>query len=332
MKYKFRLVFYHSKPGFFRVDEKYINYSLNDDLVISLCPRDSDCLLTASKYHIDGGSFSSEQEALDCGEKLRIHLRMMNCMLDLGLSIPTSDGVSGSVSKEIKNKIREEGRELLDTIIGLCVYPDDEKHFEHVASGKINVFPSDPFYVLKGLKDSWVNTFNLDQETSEVIEILNISVRESSPKIKFLATYLAMEQIIKRKMRSDRAQDLIDQFIEITETSTLSESEKASLSGALGYLKEQSFSSAFSNFSRRIENPTKINGESVTKFVSNCIKLRNKIAHNVAIDNLPQIEEYTKHLRNMAMSILWTENSFPAFSVYRPADQFAMEKMEIRVL
>jgi hypothetical protein len=34
----------------------------------------------------------------------------------------------------------------------------------------------------------------------------------------------------------------------------------------------------------------------------------------------------------MAMSILWAENDFPNFSVYRPADQIEMEKMEIRVL
>ncbi|CAN1213503.1 Apea-like HEPN domain-containing protein [Tumidithrix helvetica PCC 7403] len=332
MKYKFRFVFFYAKPGFFRIDEEFISYSLNENLVIQIFPRDSDTLIGASKYHIDCGGFSSKEEAKNCGEKLRTHLRMLNCILDLGLLIPSIDGTSGSVSEEIKNKIREDGAELLDTIVGLHVYPDDEKYIEHVFSGKINAFPSDPFYVLKGLKDSWPSTFELNESTAEVLEILNISVREGSPKVKFLATYLAIEQLIKRKMRSESAQELIDQFIEITNRSTLSEAEKSSLSGSLGHLKEQSFSSAFSAFSKRITSPKTINGKPITKFVSDCIDLRNKIAHKVAITSSLDIDEYTKHLRQMVMSILWTENNFPDFSIYRPADQFEMEKMEIRMM
>lgn len=332
MKYKFRLVFFHPRPGFFRIDTKSIDYPLNEELVIQIVPRDSDNLLNASKYHIECGGFPSPQDAQNCGGKLRTHLRMLNCMLDLGLLIPSIDGKSGTVSEGIKNKIREGGGELLDTIVGLHVYPDDDKHFEHVVSGKMNVFPSDPYYVLKGLKDSWDNTFELNESASEVIEILNISVRESSPKVKYLATYLAMEQIIERKMRSEAAQDLIDQFVQLTNNSELPVSEKASLAGSLGYLKEQSFSSSFTSFAKRITSPETINEMPITKFVSECIKLRNKIAHNVAVDAMPNIEEFTKHLRNMAMSILWADNNFPNLSVYRPADQIEMEKMEIRVL
>jgi hypothetical protein len=331
-KYKFRLVIFHSRPGFFHIEKELIDYSLSEKLIIQLAPRDSNNLINASKYHIECGGFSSKGEAKDCGEKFRTHLRLLNCVLDLGLSIPSVDGTSGSVSEAIKNKVRQDGGELLDTIIGLHVYPDDEKHFEHVVSGKMNVFPSDPYYVLKGIKDTWNNTFELNENTSEVIEILNISVRETSPKVKYLATYLAMEQIIERKMRSKNAQDLIDRFIQLTNNSELPELEKTSLAGSLGYLREQSFSSAFTSFSKRITSPEAIKEMPVTKFVSECIKLRNKIAHNVAVDSMPNIEEYTRKLRNMAMSILWSENNFPDFSVYRPDDQIEMEKMEIRVL
>jgi hypothetical protein len=134
MKYKFRLVFFHPRPGFFRIDTRSIDYPLNEKLVIQVVPRDSDNLMHASKYHIESGGFPSPQDALNCGEKLRTHLRMLNCMLDLGLSIPCIDGKNGTVSEGIKNKIRENGGELLDTIVGLHVYPDDDKHFECVVS------------------------------------------------------------------------------------------------------------------------------------------------------------------------------------------------------
>ena len=113
MKYKFRLVFFHSRPGFFRIDAQSISYQLNDSLVIHIGPRDSENLLNATNYHIDCGGFSSTQEAQNCGDKLRTHLRMLNCMLDIGLSIPYIDGKNGTVSDVIKNKIREDGGELL---------------------------------------------------------------------------------------------------------------------------------------------------------------------------------------------------------------------------
>ncbi len=331
-KFKFRLVFFHSRPGFFYLEQESITYSLDEKLSIQVTPRDFNRLKDATKYHIECGGFCSYQKAKDCGEKLRTHLRLINCMLDLGLSIPSIDGTNTNVSEEIKNKVRQDGGELLDTIVGLHVYPDDGRHLEHVVSGKVNVFPSDSYYVLKGLKDSWESSFELNESVAEILEILNISVRETSPKIKFLATYLAMEQIIEKEMRSQDAQELIDQLIQATYASPLSDTEKESLVGSLGYLKEQSFSSAFTSFARRITSPESIHGMSVKKFVSKCIKLRNKIAHNVAISEMSDIEEYTKHLRNLAMSILWSKNEFPSFSVYRPADQLEIEKMEIRRL
>lgn len=331
-KYKCRLVFYHSKPGFFRIDEPSIEYSINKDLIVYLVPRDADKLINATKYHVECGGFMSMGEAKECGEKLRIHLRMLNCMLDLGLTIPSTDGTSGSVSESIKHNLRNQGIELLDTIVGLHVFPDDENHFEHVTSAKMNVYPSDPYYVLEGIKKSWMNTFEFNEKASEVLEILNIAACEKSPKIKYLATYLAMEQMIKRKMRSEEALGLIDDFIQITDNSNLSQSELTSLAGALGSLKEQSFSSAFVSFSKRITSPKKINEMPVTKFVSKCISLRNKIAHNVTIDHLSGLDEYTTQLRNMVMSMLWAENNFPELSVYRPSDQVGMEKMETRAL
>lgn len=70
----------------------------------------------------------------------------------------------------------------------------------------------------------------------------------------------------------------------------------------------------------------------VVKFVSECIKIRNKIAHNVAIDKILELDNFTNNLRNMAMSILWSKNNFPELLAYRPADQVEMQKFEVRFL
>ena len=76
MSYKFRLVFYHSRPRFFSIDENSIDYSLSEKLVVHVVPRDTDTSISATKYHIEGSGFSSFQDAQNCGEKLRTHLRM----------------------------------------------------------------------------------------------------------------------------------------------------------------------------------------------------------------------------------------------------------------
>lgn len=332
MSFKFRLVFFHQTPGFFCIDETSIDYQIDSNLSIKIAPRDANKLNEATNYHIESGGFSSIEDARSCGEKIRTHLRLLNCLFHLGLTILVKDGTSGSVSSAIKDRIRKDGGELIDTIVGLHVFPDDGVHFEHVASGKMNVYPSDPYYVLKSIKDTWSNEYNLNEHATDVIEILNVSVRESSHKIKFLASYLAMEQIIKREMRTEKSQKLIDEFICLTNSSEISDLEKNSLIGSLGNLKEQSFSSAFTSFARRITSPATILNMPVVKFVSECIKIRNKIAHNVAIDQMPELENFTNNLRKMAMSILWSENSFPELSAYRPADRVEMQKFEIRFL
>lgn len=332
MTYRFRVVFFHSRPGFFRLDEEVIEFQIESNLVVTVVPRDANKLIDATKYHIESRGFSNIEKAKECGEKIRTHLRLLNCLLHLGLTIPISDGEIEQVSAAIKEKALELGGKIIDTIVGLHVFPDDGLHFEYVQSGKMNVYPSDPLYVLQSIKESWGDIYKLDEHASFVIELLNISVRESSPKIKFLATYMAMEQIIKKGMRSAEAQQLIDQLVQFTKESKISDQEKTSLIGALGHLKEQSFSSAFSAFSKRITSPTVIFNMSVPKFVSGCIEIRNKIAHNVSVENIPELENYTANLRSFAMSILWSDYNFPKLSVYRPPDQIEIEKFEIRIL
>lgn len=331
MKYKFRLVFHHLRQGFFRIEKSSEIFDLSSNLHIEVFPRDADLLINASKYHIDSSSFNCEREAKKTGEKLRTHFRMLNCILNLGLSIPINDGTGGSISEEIKQKIKSEGGTLLDTIIGLHVYPDED-HFEHVMSGKMNVFPSEPLYVFDALKETWSSTFVLDEKATEVFDILNISVSETSAKVRFLTTYLAMEQVIEKNMRSNDACKLIDQFISITKKSDISKPEKDSLVGTLGFLKEQSFSSAFSSFSKLITSPKEIYNRPVETFVSECIFIRNKIAHNALIDSSTNLEKYSEHLREMILAILWSKYDFPEISLYRPADTISMEKMEIRMM
>ncbi|CAI8943911.1 hypothetical protein [Methylocaldum szegediense] len=117
-------------------------------------------------------------------------------MLALGITVPLTDSISGSVSPEIKKHVYEStGGIALDPIVGLAVFPDDERYLECVMSGDVEVYPSKPDYVLDALKAIWSIEMNLDERAEDALNI-NISTTESSPRARFLTTYLALERLI----------------------------------------------------------------------------------------------------------------------------------------
>lgn len=332
MAYRFRLTFHHHSTGLFRFEENSLPLVMDDGTELTLVARDADELRNAAKFHFDSAGYPNEQKAREAGERLRSRLKVINCALGLGMTIPTVDGNSGFVSEEIKEKAQKSGGVLLDTIVGLKIYPDDGTHLEFVSAGKIKAYPSDPLYVLKGLKQIWDIDIKYDDQAGDALEILSLATKETSPKTKFLTTYLAMERLIETEPRTDSAQLLIDNFIEQVKKSHLKREEVDSLVGSLGHLKRQSFSSAFSGFAKRISNPKEINGTPVQKFVSECISARNRIAHNATENEILDLNGLTKGLREMVLGIIWTRNKIPVFSIQVPADQVNIEEFEIKLL
>lgn len=330
--YKFRLTIFHSNPGFFSLDCNSFGYELNKDIGLEVYPRDSDELVGATKYHIDCGGFESEEAAIHAGEGLRKKLRLLNSVLDLGLNIPVKYEVTGRVGESVKASVENTGGVLLDTRIGLSVIPDDGLHAEMVVSSLLRVKPSDPIFLLDAVKKIWDLEFEFDSKAEDVIELLNLSSMEESPKLKFLTTYLALEQLITIKERSADAQSLIASFIKETKKSNIPDNEKTSLVGSLSNLKYGSFSGALKTFSKSIINPKNIQGFSTEELASKAIGLRNKIAHKLEITEDSDINAITKGIREMTLVLLWSEYELPKFSVYRPADSISSENFEIRVL
>jgi len=330
--HKFRLTMFHTTTGFFSLDCNAFGFEVAKNIGLEVYPRDSDELVGATKYHIDCGGFATEEAALLEGENLRQKLRLLNGVLDLGLNIPITDSVTGSISDAVKNGAKERGGVILDPRSGLSSIPDDGLHFELVNSGILRVTPSDPLFLFDAVRDIWDLEFKFDTKAEDVLKLLNLSSIEKAPKLKFLTAYLALEQLITIKKRSEGAQNLITSFIKQTNASDIPENEKASLVGSLSNLKSGSFSGAFKTFSKSIETPKKIQGYSPENLASKCIELRNKIAHKLEITKDIDINIITKGVREMTFGLLWSKYNFPDLSVYRPADSVSSEKFETRLL
>lgn len=326
MKYQFRLTFSHSICGAFAFHEQSVPLKLEAEHEYTLVARDAKTLIEARKFHIEGCNFLNEQEAKNAGERMRTRLRVLNAILALGITIPLTDKASASFSSAVKNDMFEKtGGILLDSISGLSVFPDDGKHFEFNVSMNMNVRPSEPDYILDAIRDVWSKEITFDDNAETALNIINISTTESSPKAKFLTTYLALEQLIERQDRNDSAIEVIQTLQSFVDDSSLSELEKQSLKGSISNLLKESFSSALIRFAAELIEPKEFAGLSARKFFSKCIETRNKIAHNAVSDFNDDLNLLSSELRQIVLAIIWTKNKNPDISIKIPASSVSMD-------
>ncbi len=338
MPYKFRLQLATKHPHKFAFITSEESFNLPNGGPLTLVARNADSLDQSTTFHIDGGGFSTELEARAAGEALRTKLRLLNAILGLGLTIPVGDTPSASVSKEIKEVVASEHAGIvLDSVWGLITFPDDGLHFEYVFSGNLEVRPSEPGYVFNALATLANTEIQLDALSEGALQILGLANLETSEKAAFLTTYLALEQLVDRKPRSEVSKQLIERFttqLEKAKTrkrSPVLSAEAQSLRGALSALREESFSNALARLGRSVATPTHIQGIPVRRFLSACIDARNKIAHNSDPKPSHPLPLLTGGLREFVLDLIWTRNhlppltfNIPASSISAPAGAFAV--------
>lgn len=323
--FRFRLRLASKQAGKLAFPEPEVKVQVSDSVTFEVLPRNAATLDQATNFHIDGVGFLSADEARAASEALRIRLRLLNAILGLGLNIPVGDKISAQVSQELKDKLSsEQGATVVDSVWGAVVFPDDGLHFEYVLTGNIDVRPSDPSYVLEGLKTLWNLDVSLDQQSEEALHILCLATQESTDKAAFLASYLALEQLVERRPRSEAAQQVLERFrqelatLGADDAHALSAEEADSLAGVLGSLREESFPAALSRLGKRIATPSEICGVPVPKFLSACVAARNKIAHHAEPDTTIPLAELAKALREFVLTLIWTRNKLPNFSLQTP--------------
>lgn len=341
MPYKFRLRLATKHPRKFAFSTREESFELPDGLRLTLVARNADSLDQATTFHIDGGGFPTEPEAETAGEALRIKLRLLNAILGLGLNIPVGDTPSASVSDVVKKEVASKHAGVaVDSVWGLLTFPDDGIHFEYVVGGNLEVRPSESEYVFNALKTLWSVNVQLDGPSEEALQILGLANLETSEKAAFLTSYLALEQLLERRPRSQFAKQLIERFTAQLQKaskrkrSPIPSAEAQSLRGALSSLHEESFSSAIARLGRNLTNPTHIQGIPVRRFLSACIDARNKIAHHAEPKPSYPLTQLTNGLREVAIGLIWTRNQLPPLTFNTPASSISAPagSIAIRVL
>jgi len=277
----------------------------------------------------------------DCCRSPPLRLRLLNAILGLGLNIPVGDKITSQVSDDIKNKLKsEQGATVVDSVWGATVFPDDGFHFEYILSGNFVARPSDPSYVLEGLKTLWGLEISLDEQSEVALQIVCLATQETSDKAAFLTNYLALEQLVDRQPRSDAAREVLRRFQdELTtlasdDTDPLTDAEASSLSRVLASLAEESLPSALARLGKQIAAPADIHGMTPAKFLSACVAARNKIAHNAEPKTSVPLADLAKWLREFVLALIWTRNKLPSFSLNTPPSSISIPQggLSIRIM
>lgn len=331
--YLFRLTFSAPKNQVFPIPSATCEFSLPPNTVAILVARNAETLADATSLHIQVGGFPDAATARLSGERLRQQLRILNAVLHLGLNIPVGDTVSSQAAESVKIRAKEKsGETIVDSVRGVNVFPDDGEHFEAFPAGQFSVFPSDATHALKSLAEMWKLDLSLDERSEEALNLLGAARNDASPRTAFLATYLAMEILVVRRPRSDAAKALLKSIDENIAQSSLQDSDKASLRGAISKLNEESYGAAFRRLATGIQEPKEIAGYPVADLLRISRRVRNDIAHGAHVDASIDISKLGGALRTMALMLIWSRCKLPSFTTQRPASSIRADHMEIRVL
>lgn len=341
MTFQFRLTASSKKAGIFGFEENRREFNLSSDVVGAVTARNAETLKEATSFHFEVGGFESEAAAREAAEAFRLRLRLINAVLATGMNVPAADTVSARVADTVKERVRsEQDMVVVDSVSGVSIFPEDGRHFEYVMTGNIDVKPSDPTYILAALETTWPLKVAFDSESETALQILNLASAEASDKASFMTTYLALEPVIKKNMRSRVAIDQLKKFqlnlerAKKRKRNPIPASEADALMGALKALHEESFTSALARLSRQITNPTHIRGMPTRKFLSTCIAARNRLAHNADPKHDVSLSDMTTGIRQLVIALIWSRNKLPAFTLKIPPSSVSIKPggLSIRVM
>ena len=324
--FRFRLSVETRSTGLLRLAEKETTLELTEGRTAYVVARDSVALETAKKLHFEAGGYETEKAARAAGEKLRLSLRVLNAIASIGLVVPITDKVSGSLSGEEKAKAEERSSTIImDDVRGVLVFPDDGRHAEFSIDAEAVAYPSDTTYWFAAVQELMKIDMEFDERAEDAVTFLNMATLETTPRSAFLLTYLALERIVPTLKRDENSLGVLEELKKVVQhagdrtSKPLGKAESETLLGSLRRLEYESFGNALRRLG--VENPDyKVEGISLAKFLGKCTAMRHETAHPSSTRKPRDYESLTRGLRGFTISLLWSKYKLETLSFHRPAD------------
>lgn len=286
--FRFRFRFQIAHKGIVTGDNKELEFALPNGHLATLHSCDADKFSDANKFVIVSGGYSSEEDALRYGFRVKDAVLFYGAKFRVGVDVG-KDKASGFLSKYVKDKIFEEhGVKMIDDVHGVTAY--SEEHPTSCTSissvGLINAKGADLFSdeVCMILNEK----INIDGQVKLAMELMASSFFESSPHARFLSLILAAESILRPDDRLNEVKDLVDELKERTKKSGIADPEKNSILGSLNWLYKDSISQSLRKMAVRHLPDKNYGGMVSEKFIKKCYEARSKLVHKGAVSS----EEY----------------------------------------
>jgi hypothetical protein len=265
-------------------ENKDIEFSLTNSRVASLHSIDADKFSESTKFVILSGGYSTEEEALEYGFKVKDAVLCYGVKFRVGVDVG-NDRASGFLSKFVKDKIFEEqGVKMIDDVHGVTAYSEEHptSSISVSATGLINARASDFFadqiITLLG------NDIKIADQIKFAMELMTSSFFESSPRSRFLTLILAAESILTPYDRPVEVHALADELKKHAKASAITESDKNSILGSLNWLYKDSISTSLRKMATRYLPGKSYDGIPSEIFIKSCYDARSKLVHSGKVE------------------------------------------------
>ncbi len=282
--FKFRLRFHIAHKGLITGEYKDIEFSLPNGRVASFHSIDAAIFSEATKFVILSGGYSTEEEALEYGFRVKDAVLCYGVKFRVGVDVG-NDKASGFLSQFIKNKIFEEqGVRMIDDVHGVTAYSEEHptSSMSVSATGLINARASDFFadqiITLLG------NDIKINDQIKLAMELMTSSFFDAYPRSRFLTLILAAESILTPHDRPADVQALVDELKRYTKDSEITESEKNSILGSLNWLYKDSISKSLQKMATQYLPEKSYDGISSEVFIQRCYNARSKLVHSGKVE------------------------------------------------
>lgn len=247
-----------------------------------------------------GTGFTSEQDALEAGKRVKNALILCSTQLRIGINLGKDNATAG-VGQHIIEREREQGVNLINDVHGLVVFNSDLP-VEFISGVKASLSLK---YSAKRFFDEFETAYKLAREFTDkqtlAVELYNQSFFENTLRARFLTLISAIECLATAEKVSASTITLIDEFITsaCSKTKDDNRDEITDIINRLGYLKQESISSACRKIIRKYK------GAEYVKRFGYLYGLRSDIVHSGAVSQNVDFGKCLDELESITSTVLY---------------------------
>ena len=293
MSYTFRIRFIRSPRDTIHTEAPELIVPVPDDrvsLVLRALQADEP-IRESQQLVLVGQGYHSEKEATEAGLRFQNALMVALARVGVGADFGERAARGGFTEDGLRWLEQQTGQRTLESVHGMMVFQSEPKPLFASLDAKLSRGVNPEVFQKTFVAAIQVGP-SLGAQDLLAYSLFNTSFFLPTPDSRLLLLVMAVEALVTQASRSPDACSHVDGLIEQTRSASLSEDEKNSMIGALGWLRKESINQAGRRLASSRLHDRSYNERSAADFFSYCYELRSNLVHGNL--PLPTFEEVGK--------------------------------------